>query len=153
MSTLAHRPPPAARWRSSAPGTATVRRGVGGFYLFTAGVNAGLVAADPEVYRSFADESFVPLVTRAWHDVVMDHPVPWFLALAAAELVLGVLLLRGGRAARAGWAGVLAFQLLLMVFGVGFWLWSVPALALLLPVARRDWSRLQGGPDGGGDRR
>lgn len=153
MSTLTRRPAPAPRWWSSAPSTAAVRRGVGGFYLFTAGVNAGLVAADPGVYRAFADESFVPVVTRAWHDVVMAHPLPWLLALAAGELVLGVLLLRGGRAARAGWAGVLVFQLLLMLFGTGFWLWSVPVLALLAPVVRRDWPLLAGVPADGGEGR
>ena len=37
-----------------------------------------------------------------------------------------------------GWVGVLLFHVLLMLFGPGFWLWSVPALALLLFLARRD---------------
>ncbi len=43
--------------------------------------------------------------------------------------LLCLLLLRGGPAARAGWAGVLVFHVLLMSFGFGFWLWSIPVLA------------------------
>ena len=39
---------------------------------------------------------------------------------------------------RIGWVGVLTFHVLLMLFGLGFWLWSVPAIALLLYLARRD---------------
>lgn len=37
-----------------------------------------------------------------------------------------------------GWVGVLLFQVLLMLFGLGFWLWSLPAIAMLLWLARRD---------------
>lgn len=48
----------------------------------------------------------------------------------------------GGRAARVGWVGVITFHLLLMLFGVGFFLWSVPALAVLVVAAVRDWPRL-----------
>jgi hypothetical protein len=142
MSTaLEHAHTPVADHRSGRAGA--VRRFVGGFYLFTAGVNAGMALADPEVYREFASEAFFSFVTNAWQDVVMSHPVPWFAALAAGELVLGLLLLRGGLAARVGWAGVLAFQVLLMLFGFGFWMWSLPVLAVLVPVVWRDWPRLQ----------
>ena len=132
----------------SAAWARAVRHGVGGFYLVTAGINAGLVVADPSVYHDFADESFLPIVLRLWEDVVMADPTFWFLLLAAGELALGVLLLLGGRAARVGWVGVIGFQLLLMLFGVGFWWWSVPALALLVPAARADWAHLAGGAPG-----
>ena len=130
---------PRGRTRAS-----VVRRFVGGFYLVMGGINAGIVAADPEAYRTFADESFWPFVTDTWRSVVMAHPVAWILALAAGEVVLGLLLLRGGPAARVGWAGVIAFHVLLMSFGFGFWLWCVPALLLLVPVARADWPALAG---------
>ena len=119
-----------------------VRRFVGGFYLVMGGINAGIVAADPETYRTFADGSFWPFVTDTWRSVVMAHPVAWILALAAGEVVLGLLLLRGGAAARVGWAGVIGFHVLLMSFGFGFWLWCVPALLVLVPVARADWPAL-----------
>ena len=128
--------PRAARWGRIA------RHVVGGLYLVTAGINAGLVLADPSTYQHFADESFLPVVRRLWEDVVMATPTPWFLLLAAGELLLGVLLLLGGRAARIGWVGAVLFHVLLMLFGVGFWLWSLPALALLVPAAWADWPHL-----------
>ena len=126
---------------------AAVRRFVGGFYLVMGGINAGIVVADPDTYRTFADGAYWSFVTDTWRDVVMAHPVPWILALAVGEVVLGLLLLRGGAAARAGWIGVIAFHVLLMSFGFGFWLWAVPALAVLVPLAVADWPRLGAGPD------
>lgn len=42
----------------------------------------------------------------------------------------------GGRAARWGWGDVMAFHVLL--FGFGVRLWSLPALAVLGVLARRD---------------
>src|SRR6478735_3614511 len=100
-TTLAHRASldaaPHQRTRAS-----VVRRFVGGFYLVMGGINAGIVAADPETYRTFADGAFWSFVTDTWRGVVIAHPVPWVLALAAGEVTLGVLLLRGGAAARAG---------------------------------------------------
>jgi len=119
-----------------------VRRFVGGSYLTMGGVNAGIVFADAETYRPFADASFLPFVTRMWHDVVMAHPAVWGLLLAGGEIVLGLLLLSGGRAAQAGWLGVIAFHVLLLPFGFGIWLWSIPVLALLVPAARIDWPAL-----------
>jgi hypothetical protein len=123
-----------------------VRRFVGGFYLVMGGINAGIVAADAATYRTFADGSFWPFVTDTWRGVVMAHPVPWLLALATGEVVLGLLLLHGGTGARIGWTGVIVFHVLLMSFGFGFWLWSVPALLVLVPAARADWPALGGTP-------
>ena len=119
-----------------------VRRFVGGFYLVMGGINAGIVAADASTYRTFADGAYWSFVTDTWRDVVMAHPVPWILALAAGEVVLGLLLLIGGPAARVGWVGVIVFQVLLMSFGFGVWLWSVPVLVVLLAAARSDWAAL-----------
>jgi hypothetical protein len=114
---------------------------VGCFYLFTGGVHVGIVAADPEFYRHFADGALFGFVSARWQDVFMAHAGAWGLALAAGESALGLLLLRGGGWARLGWAGVIAFHLALMVFGWGFWLWSVPALIVLIPAARADLRR------------
>jgi hypothetical protein len=130
---------PASRAR---PRASVARRVVGGFYLVMGGINAGIVAGDPQTYRPFADHSFWPFVTATWHDVVMARPTVWFLLLAAGEVVLGMLLLRGGPAARVGWVGVIAFHVLLVTFGFGIWLWSLPALALLVPAAVADWPAL-----------
>ncbi|GAA1450468.1 hypothetical protein GCM10009641_82960 [Mycobacterium cookii] len=125
---------------------AAVRRFVGGSYLVMGGINAGIALADAETYRTFADGSFWSFVADAWQQVVMAHPLVWILLLAAGEVVLGLLLLRGGPAARVGWAGVLGFHVLLMSFGLGFWLWSIPVLAALVPTARADWPALTSAP-------
>ncbi|WP_197060639.1 hypothetical protein [Arthrobacter sp. L77] len=123
--------------------TGLARKIVGGFFLFTGGVHLGIVMADPQLYASFAQESFLPLIEKAWNEIFMAAPARWGLALAAGEATLGVLLLRGGQWAKAGWIGVIAFHVGLMLFGWGFWLWSVPALAVLIWAARADWRSLQ----------
>ena len=115
---------------------------VGGFYLSMGGVHLGIVAADPEFYRPFADRALLPFVRDGWAEIFMAAPVFWGLCMVAGETTLGVLLLAGGRAAKLGWAGVIAFHLLLMLFGWGIWAWSLPALAVLVPLALRDWPRL-----------
>ena len=111
---------------------------VGGFFLCTAGVHVGIVMADPQLYASFGDAALFGFVRQGWSDVFMAHPAAWGLAVALGEAVMGALLLVGGRAARVGWACVLAFTALLMLFGFGFWLWSLPALLVLGVVAARD---------------
>lgn len=143
MTTTLDRRTTPAPTRRARSGAAVVRRVVGGLYLVTGGVNAGIVAADPQTYRPFADDAYWSFVTTAWRDVVMAHPTAGFLLLAAGEIGLGLLLLRGGPAARVGWAGVIAFHVLLMAFGFGFWTWSLPALALLVPAAVADWPALR----------
>jgi hypothetical protein len=121
----------------------TPRRFVGCFFLWTSGMHVGIVAADTSFYRDFAGGAVLPWVERAWRDVFMANPAAWGLAVAAGELTLGLLLLKGGRAARLGWLGVIAFHIGLVLFGWGFLLWSVPALAFLIPFAVRDWGRLE----------
>src|SRR3954468_16719522 len=113
---------------------------VGGFYLSMGGVHLGLVAADTETYRHFADAGLFAFVRDGWQEVFMAHATTFGLLLAAGGAALGVLLLRGGRYATLGWAGVIAFPLLLMLFGFGVWLWCLPALALLVHLARRGTS-------------
>jgi len=116
---------------------------VGGFFLFTGGIHLGIVAAGPEFYRNFADEALLPVITSAWQDVFMANPYVWGLALSLGQVALGLLLLLGGSWATIGWAGVIAFHLGLMLFGWGYWLWSVPALAFLVPSASAHWRRRQ----------
>jgi hypothetical protein len=68
----------------------------------------------------------------------MADPALWGACLFVGETILGIALLAGGRAARIGWYGVVAFHVLLMLFGFWVWLWSLPAIALLVFLARRD---------------
>jgi len=108
-----------------------VRRGVGAFFVWTGGIHVGIATAGPEAYRSFADGALFDVVRRGWDVVFMANPTAWGLALAAAETVLGALLLVGGRAAGVGWLGTIVFHVLLGLFGFGLWVWCVPALVLL----------------------
>lgn len=114
---------------------------VGGFFLVMGGVHLGLVSADPEVYRHFADQGLFAFVRDGWQDIVMAAPRVYGLLLMAGEVLAGVLLLTGGRAARVGWIAVIVFHALLMLFGWWVWAWSVPALVLLVRLARRDLAR------------
>jgi hypothetical protein len=115
------------------------RHAVGGLYLFTAGVHVGLVGADPQAYAGFADAALVPGLRTAWDEVFLAHPAAWGLATAALELAIALLLLLGrGHWRSLGWVLVIGFHVALMAFGWGFWLWSVPFLALFGPAAVDD---------------
>ena len=116
---------------------------VGGFYLAMAGINAGLAIADASLYRHFADAGLFGFVRDGWAQVVMVHPQVWVALLAAAEALIGASLLAGGRFARAGWMGVLAFHVLLLPFGFGVWIYAVPALVFFAWLAHRDWRFLR----------
>lgn len=117
------------------------RNFVGGFFLSMGGVHLGIVGANPEFYRPFAQSAHFAFVRTGWSEIFMAHPALWGLALAAGETTLGLFLLAGGQRASFAWAAVIAFHLALMLFGWGIWLWSVPALAFLVPAALSDWSR------------
>ena len=62
----------------------------------------------------------------------MADPRLWALLLGAGELLIAALLIF---ARRLGYLAVIAFHLALMLFGWGFWLWCVPALAFAVPAA------------------
>lgn len=136
MTTVRALPPPKPTTRLSQPRVA--RSLVGGFFLVMGGVHLGLVSADPTVYRHFADHALFPFVRTGWQDIVMAAPSVYGLVLMAGEITAGTLLLVGGRAARIGWAAVIVFHVLLMLFGWWVWAWSLPALVLLGWLAARD---------------
>jgi hypothetical protein len=135
-TTVTHTPPAAATGRTTDRGLG--RTLVGGFYLVMGGINLGMSIADPYIYQHFADGGLFSFVRYGWQDIVMAHPVAWAQLLAAGEITFGALLLAGGRAARLGWACVIGFHVLLLLFGWGVWAYAVPALALLVWLARRD---------------
>ena len=59
---------------------------VGGLFLVTGGIHIGLVSADAQVYRHFADGGLFLFVREGWQEIVMAHPAVWCLLLAAGEL-------------------------------------------------------------------
>jgi hypothetical protein len=84
---------------------------VGGLFLCTSGIHVGIVSADPSMRSSGSREA--PAAAR-------PAPAP------------------GGVAARLGWMGLIAFHVLLVLFGWGFLFWSGPVLTFLVWVAVRD---------------
>ncbi len=131
--------------RTGGPATRWTPHGVvGSFFLWTSGIHVGIALVAANSYQHFADAAVMAGVDRGWNEVFMANPRAWGLAVAAGELVLGLLVLRGGRAARAGWLGVIAFQLLLVLFGWGFLIWSAPAAAVLVVLSRRDRAAFDG---------
>lgn len=118
------------------------REVVGRFFVWTSGIHVGVAVAHPAIYRHFADAATLRWVERGWNDIFMTNPRFWGPAVAGGELTLGLLLLHGGRAAKAGWIGVIGFHIALVLFGWAFLFWSTPALAVLILLARRDWPRL-----------
>jgi hypothetical protein len=114
------------------------RTSLAALYLASAGVHVTLAALHPAAYQGFADAALLPAVERGWHDVFMADPEACAMTLALAEALLASALLIGGWWRRAGYAGVIAFTLALTVFGWGFWLWSGPALAVIVPLAIAD---------------
>jgi hypothetical protein len=123
------------------PGAFWARLTVGGLYLGGAVVHLTLAMTSPGTYATFADGALVSFVQTGWRDVFMANPAVWALALAAGEAAIGAAVLLGGIWTRLGYLAVIAFHVALMLFGWGFWLWSVPALGLLIPLAVREWRR------------
>ena len=116
------------------------RRVIGGFYLAMGGVHLGIVAADPQLYRHFADDALLGVVRDQWAAIVMANPAFWGMLLFGGETVIGMLLLSSKVVAvRVGWTLVIAFHVLLVLFGAGALVWSLPVLAVVIPLARRDW--------------
>ena len=108
--------------------------------MFTGGaaIHVAIVLTGTEAYRHFADTAFIPFVKQAWLSVFMPHAALLGLLLAAFELAVGLLILAGGPKTRLGLLAAIVFHLSLMLFGWGFWVWSVPMLAMLVALLRYD---------------
>jgi hypothetical protein len=82
-------------------------------------------------------------VRDTWRSLVVPNHVLFISILVVFELAVGVLVLSGGHRSQYGLLGAIAFHVLLLSFGWGFYLWSIPmlvALALLLRAQRRSRS-------------
>jgi hypothetical protein len=58
---------------------------VGGFFLSMGGVHLGLVAADVQTYRHFADAGLFAFVRDVWRDIFMAQPAIFGLLLMVGE--------------------------------------------------------------------
>jgi hypothetical protein len=126
MTTPATQVPSATIWRA-------IHWGFIGVFASGACIHLALALTTPNSYDRFADASFFDWVRDGWQNVFMAHPTLWALLLAVAELTIAVLLVK---TRRVGYVAVILFHLALMLFGWGFWLWCVPALAFAVPATR-----------------
>lgn len=106
------------------------RRIVGVIFLLGAVTHAILLRIGID-YGPFAEASFIPFVRDAWESLVAPNSWLFIPLLILFEAATGALLLRYGKAAIAGLWLAIGFHLCLMLFGFGFWLWSVPMLIAL----------------------
>lgn len=126
MTTTETQAPSATAWRA-------ILWGFVALFGSGAGVHTFLALTTPRSYDGFADAAFFTWTRDAWQNIFMAHPTAWALLLAAGELTIAVLLVK---VRVLGYIAVVLFHLALMLFGWGFWLWCVPALALAVPAAR-----------------
>lgn len=106
-----------------------------------AAVNLAFLLTD-QSYEGFADGSWSGFVTETWESLVVPHQTLFIGLLIVGEAVAGLLVLLPGRVRTAALWSLIAFNVLLVSFGVGFLVWSVPlvtALWLLLRAGER-WS-------------
>jgi hypothetical protein len=104
-------------------------------YIVTgAAVNAYYLVTGAD-YGNFADAAHFSFVRDTWQSVVVPNHTVWIGLLVAFEVIVGLLVLSGGRRAQLGLLGAIAMHLALPVFGWIFTIWSLvmlPAFALLL---------------------
>ena len=74
----------------------------------------------PEVYRAFGQTALIPAFSSFWYDVVMPRMAAFALALAAFELVVGVLLIGKGKWVKIGLALSITFNLFLVQLGLAY---------------------------------
>ncbi len=93
------------------------------FFLIGVFANGATAILMPEVYATFAQDTFFPLYSRIWDSLVYPHIQLWLLLLVLFELTLCVLLLLKGQRTRLGLLLGAGFMFLL----VPFW-WDAAAL-------------------------
>ena len=91
--------------------------------VFGAVVNAIYLAVDPAYYANFADASPFAFVRNAWESLVV--PNLWFFItlLIIFELIVGAMVLSGGRRTQLGLVALIAFHVGQLAFGGAMWIW------------------------------
>jgi hypothetical protein len=105
-----------------------------------AAVNASFLARGDD-YSGFADGASTSFVRDTWESLVVPHHLLFIGLLIAFEALAGVLVLVEGPIRQAALLALIAFNVLLLSFGWGYLVWSVPlsvALSLLWRAGRRD---------------
>lgn len=116
------------------------RAAVGALFIIGGALVHVINLASGANYRTFADPALFGWVTSTWHSVLVPNHLLLIGLLALFEATVGVLALSGGRRTQLGYVGVIAFYLLLWLFGwieVVWCLVMVPPMLLLLRAERR----------------
>jgi hypothetical protein len=101
-------------------------------------VNAAILVLGGS-YSGFADGAYIGFVRDSWESLVVPHQVLFIGLLVAFEALAGSLVLVPGRARQSALFALVFFNVALLTFGWGFYLWSVPVgtgLVLLLRAER-----------------
>ncbi len=103
-----------------------------------AGANAFFLLRGDD-YSGFADGASTSFVHETWESLVVPHHGLFIGLLIAFEALAGSFVLFEGRARQSALLLLIAFNVLLLSFGWGFLVWTVPmvvALAFLWRVGR-----------------
>ena len=75
---------------------------------------------------------------ETWRSLVVPNHHLFIATLIAFEAAVGLLALMGGRRTQLAYGAAIAFHVALLSFGWGFYLWSVPMIAALTVLFRRE---------------
>ena len=106
---------------------------IAGAMMHFIAIFSGLETTD--FYVTFADTAHFDWVTDAWRAVFVPNQALFVALLAVFELIVGVLIISGGRRTQVGLIGAIAFHLALWLFGgiqLAWTLVMVPFMVLLL---------------------
>jgi hypothetical protein len=104
----------------------------------------GWFLARGDDYSGFADGASTSFVRDTWESLVVPHHTLFIGLLVLFEALAGVLVLVPGPVRQATLLSLIAFDVLLLSFGWGYLVWSVPmvlALSLLWRAGRAQGQR------------
>ena len=93
-------------------------------------------------YSEFADGSYLPFVTDTWRSVVSPNQYLFIPLLIAFEVVVGALVLTGGRRTQLALVAAIGFHIGLMFFGWQFYPFSIAMIVAFLLLLRAQGKRV-----------
>jgi hypothetical protein len=92
-----------------------------------------------DFYVTFADTAHFDWVNDAWQAVFVPNQAMFVALLAVFELIVGVLIISGGRRTQVGLMAAIAFHLALWLFGGIQLAWTIVMLPFLVLLLRAEW--------------
>lgn len=128
----------AMRSRRHSTALRTGRVGVGVLYLVGGAAANLFFLLRGDDYAKFADGAYIAFVRHTWQTLVVPNHDAWISLLIAFELIVGILVLLGGRRTQIAYGAATAFHVALLSFGWGFYVWSLPMIAALVTLLRAE---------------